>query len=319
MKAITEPLVVVPRLDPKPWGGQRLARFGFHLDSAERIGEAVLTSNDVLIAGGSFAGKMLGEVLADEPELLLGGRGMQMAGNRSHFPLLVKLIDAQENLSIQVHPDNVRAPDGTLGKSEAWYVLEAQPGSSIFAGLREGVTEEVLRQRLEQGQSIITLLIQHQVAVGDVIYLPAGTIHALGAGIVVYEIQQQSATTYRLEDWGRDRELHINQGLAVLDLSSRPVARKTGSESGTGANLSAVMCEHFALDVLQIHPGTQTIIPPQEGPQVYTCVSGTAELSVSRSDVALPTGTTAILFAHAGPARLASLGGARVLRGWLGS
>lgn len=315
---ISEPLLVRPRLDPKPWGGERLARFGIDLGDAASIGEAVLTSNDVVIATGRYAGQSLGDLVARDPVGLLG-RAAKMNPPGAGFPLLVKLIDAQENLSIQVHPTNELAPAGSCGKTEAWYILEATPGAVVYAGLRDDVETADVRDRLERGDTIVPLLRSIAVRPGDALYLPAGTIHALGGGIVLYEIQQQSAVTYRLEDWGRVREMHIDAGLRALNPAYRPIPVRPEPESETIPPKPIVACEYFSLSVIPIGVGADVVIPPDSGPQVFTCVFGVAEISVGQHNLDLAMGSTAILFAHAGPARLASLTGARILRGSVGN
>ena len=319
MQTIAEPLLIRPRLDAKPWGGRRLAAFGIDLNGHADIGEAVLTSNDVIVAHGSLAGQSIERLVSSNPSGLLGPRGLALAGRQLDFPLLVKLIHAQENLSIQVHPTDALAPSGMRGKTEAWYILEAEPDAVVYAGLKTGVTSADIRACLEANDSIVPLIRIVPVRAGQVLFLPAGTIHALGAGIVLYEIQQQSAITYRLEDWGRAREMHIAQGMAALDPGSRPDAHIPGLRSARSRPRPAVECQYFSLEVIQMAPGEHVVIAPESGPQVFTCVAGQAELGASRSDVHMPAGQTAILFANAGPARLASLHGGRVLRGWIGS
>ena len=315
---IAEPLLVRPRLDAKPWGGRRLATFGIDPDGHTDIGEAVLTSNDVIVAQGSFAGQSIERLVSRNPSGLLGPRGLKLAGPQFDFPLLVKLIDAHENLSIQVHPTDALAPAGMRGKTEAWYIIAAEPDAAVYAGLQAGVSSADVRAQLDAGESIVSLIRTIPVSAGQVLFVPAGTIHALGAGIVLYEIQQQSAITYRLEDWGRAREMHIAQGMAALDANSRPEPRTPGLRTARSRPRPAVECQYFSLEVIQMAPGEHVVIGPEAGPQVFTCVSGQTELGASRTDVPLPAGQTAILFATAGPARLASLHGGRVLRGWIG-
>lgn len=315
MQTIAEPLLVNPRLDAKPWGGTRLAEFSIDLKGKTDIGEAVLTSNDVIVAQGPWAGQSIESLVTANPEGLLGRAGR--AHGRREFPLLVKLIDAHQNLSIQVHPDNEHAPPGSNGKTEAWYVLSAEADAVIYAGLHDGITAEDVEVRIDVGESIVPLLRSIAARAGDVLFIPAGTIHALGAGIVIYEIQQQSAVTYRLEDWGRAREMHIAEGLSCLDPASRPVSHAPGLRTARSRPRPAIDCEFFSLEVIQMAPGDHVVIAPEGGPQVFTCIFGEAELGAARSDVPMAAGATAILFANAGPARVSSLHGARVLRGWV--
>jgi mannose-6-phosphate isomerase len=314
---ISEPLLVQPRLDPKPWGGERLARFGIDLSDSPSIGEAVLTSNDVVVATGRYAGQSLGELVARDPDGLLGSAA-DINPPGTGFPLLAKLIDADENLSIQVHPTNDLAPAGSCGKSEAWYILDAAPGAVVYAGLRDDTGADEVRDCLARGESIVPLLRAIAVTPGDVLYLPAGTIHALGGGIVLYEIQQQSAITYRLEDWGRAREMHIEHGLRALNPEYRPSPIATDEVAGPMRVEPAVTCEYFSLSIIPVGAGDDVVIPPDSGPQVFTCVFGRSELSVGQHTLELAMGSTVVLFANAGPARLASLTGARVLRSSIG-
>ena len=313
---ISVPILVQPRLDSKPWGGARLAHFGIDLGGSDQVGEAVLTSNDAIVAQGTYAGQTLGDLVARDPETLLGpvARHFRSTG----FPLLAKLIDAHENLSIQVHPTDDLAPTDSCGKTEAWFILEAAPGAVVYAGLQDGVAVDEVRRRLETGESIVPLVRTVPVAPGDTLFLPAGTIHALGGGIVLYEIQQQSAITYRLEDWGRAREMHVDVGLAAMDHNLRPEPNRAEMRTSANRPKPAVHCDYFSLEVLQIGPGERIEIARESGPQVFTCVRGATELNAGQRGVTLDAGSTAVLFADAGPARISSSTGGRVLRAWIG-
>jgi mannose-6-phosphate isomerase len=313
---ISEPLLVRPRLDEKPWGGNRLAHFGVDLGGSDQIGEAVLTSNDAVVAQGQYAGQTLGELVARDPDGLLGPVARQFRG--TGFPLLAKLIDAHENLSIQVHPTDDLAPENECGKTEAWFILEAAPGAVVYAGLQDGTSVDAVRDRLERGETIVPMVRAIPVAPGDALFLPAGTIHALGAGIVLFEIQQQSAITYRLEDWGRKREMHIEAGMGALNPEHRPEAVRAEMRTAGTRPQPAVQCDFFALEVIQIGSGEQIEIPPEPGPQVFTCVRGGAEIPGGEQVVALHAGSTAVLFANAGQVQLSSQSGGRLLRSWIG-
>jgi mannose-6-phosphate isomerase len=287
------------------------------LGGQTQIGEAVLTFDDARAIGGRFDGESLRDLIARDARGLLGPRGLELGGPNNHFPLLVKLIDAVEPLSIQIHPNDSQAPTGHLGKTEAWYILASAPGAHVFAGLREHVTFADIEHALTSGNSIVHLLRSVPVRAGEVIFVPAGTIHALGAGIVLYEVQQPSFVTYRLEDWGRSREMHVREGLAVLDEASRPVPQVPSARRSGSPVHAAVQCNQFAFEVLQVGPGDALILGPESGPQVFTCIEGDAELSSSHADVSLAHGSTAVLFANVGPARVTSLTGATVLRAWI--
>jgi mannose-6-phosphate isomerase len=308
--------LVKPRLDEKPWGGNRLAHFGIDLGGSVQVGEAVLTSNDAVVAQGPYAGQTLGDLVARDPEALLGPVARQFRS--TGFPLLAKLIDAHENLSIQVHPTDDLAPTDGCGKTEAWFILEAAPGAVVYAGLEDGVALDEVRRRLETGESIVSLVRTVPVAPGDTLFLPAGTIHALGGGIVLYEIQQQSAITYRLEDWGRAREMHIEAGLAALNPELQPAPNRAEMRTPADRSRPAVNCPYFSLEIMQIEAGEEIEVAPESGPQVFTCVRGETELRTGHGAATLDAGSTAVLFANAGQAQISSSPGGRVLRAWVG-
>ena len=202
------------------WGGNRLREFG-KVSDADRIAESWELSchpdGESVIASGAFAGMTLGAFLAEHPEAM--GTNCQRF---ERFPVLIKLIDAQENLSVQVHPDDAYAlsHEGELGKTELWYIIDAAPGAEILYGVNASMTREAFRERIENGT--ITEYLRHvPVKPGEVYFIPAGTLHAIGAGCLVAEVQENSNTTYRVYDYGRGRELHIEKALDVTAL--RPV------------------------------------------------------------------------------------------------
>ncbi|MFH1023385.1 MAG: type I phosphomannose isomerase catalytic subunit [Planctomycetota bacterium] len=216
------PVVFSPVFEERVWGGDRLARiFGKALPSGRRIGEswevADCEGRGSRIAAGPFQGMTLREFAAADPPGVLGAKGARYAS----FPLLFKLIDASDILSVQVHPSDGNAPPGKSGKSEAWVVLVAEPGARIVRGLKVGTDRDGFLRHLERG-TVGECLTAFPVKAGDVIDLPPGVVHALGSGIVVAEIQQSSDETYRLYDWGRvgldgkPRPLHVEAALRVM-------------------------------------------------------------------------------------------------------
>jgi mannose-6-phosphate isomerase len=230
-----EALELSPQFVSALWGGRRLA----HLTDAPKgglIAEVWLASDldqrSTRIANGIHHGKLIREVVGP-------------------FPLLAKLIDAEQPLSVQVHPDDVKAREMGVhvnGKTEAWVVLHAEPGSQMWAGLRSGVSCEDLVGGLRRGE-IEQLLYSFEPHVGDMVYLPAGTVHALGGGITIFELQQSCDITYRLFDWNRidpktglGRELHVEQALSCIDFSRGPVEPiRTEPKS--------ISCDYFELSV----------------------------------------------------------------------
>lgn len=214
------PLLLDPVLVDKPWGGDRLGRLGRAVGDGARVGEswdvADLGADQTPVGDpvsrvrvGPAAGRTLAELIAEHPVELLGTVTPTDAGR---FPLLVKLLDARESLSVQVHPPSSLSPDGS--KTESWVVLDSAPGSRLTLGVRDGVTLDEVRAAMGTAE-LLPLLRQVPVGAGDVVHLPAGTIHALGAGVLVAEVQTTSDTTYRVWDWpeGRHggRELHVDR------------------------------------------------------------------------------------------------------------
>lgn len=206
-----------------PWGGARLREL-YQKDIPDgRTGESLEVSTIPGLNSLDADGTPLSRLAERYGKVLLG---TEVKGD---FPLLLKLLDAKDALSVQVHPADAYAKqtEGKLGKSEAWIILHADPGAELVYGIKEGVTTEQLRDASEHGQAVEELLRRVPVKKGDVFYIPAGTVHAIGAGIVLYEIQQSSDITYRFYDWerrdqhGNKRQLHLRQALDVVDLDTR--------------------------------------------------------------------------------------------------
>src|SRR4051812_38094180 len=222
------PLTFRPVFKRYLWGGRRLATalgkpIGEGNDYAESWEIADHEHGQSIVAEGPLAGTSLHELVVSRGDELLG-----RYHPRPRFPLIFKYLDCQRDLSVQVHPSDAAAAKLTppdLGKTEAWVVLHAEPGSRIYAGLKAGCNEAKLRTALDEG-NVESWLHSFQPRAGDCLFIPAGTVHALGAGLLVAEIQQASDTTYRLHDWGRhgpdgkSRELHVEQALAAIDYSA---------------------------------------------------------------------------------------------------
>ena len=208
-----------------PWGGRKLAKLYNKQIPDDHTGESLEIS-----VIPEFESKSHGVTLSE----LIIKYGAALTGSQVNapFPLLLKLIDARETLSVQVHPgdDYAWLRHRKLGKSEAWTILAAAPDASLVLGFREGVTPDLVRDHITRGNQIKALLRQVPVHPGETYYMPSGTVHAIGGGIVLYEIQQSSDLTYRLYDWdrkdanGKSRDLHIRESLDVIDISSRPIA-----------------------------------------------------------------------------------------------
>ena len=212
------PLTFEPIYKEKIWGGRNLARlFGRELP-ADNVGEswelADLENGVSVVANGPLAGKTLTEVTAELGSDLLGGAKAQPDGR---FPLLLKLLDANGILSLQVHPDAeaVAAIGGSAAlKTECWYVVDSRDGY-IYKGVKEGVSPERFREAIES-DTCEEVVVRYDVVEGDFHYLPAGTVHAIGTGLVIAEVQTPSDTTYRVTDWGRGREIHVERSMQCI-------------------------------------------------------------------------------------------------------
>ena len=223
-----QPIRLFPIFQERVWGRESLAPYfpGASLPDVptkHRIGEVWFTFKD----NATSAGIPLGQLLESKPEILGTAADPRYPGI---CPLLVKLLFTTERLSVQVHPDDAYAQQnhGSLGKTEAWYVMEAEPSAEVALGFREWITPQRLRDA-SRSSEIEKLLDWRRVKAGDVIYTPAGTVHAIGAGLTICEIQENSDITYRLYDYGRPRELHLEHGVKVSDLGphqhhSKPIA-----------------------------------------------------------------------------------------------
>lgn len=271
------PLLFEPIFKPKPWGGRKLADL-FHkrLPPGQRIGESwelvSLPGDESRVRGGPLAGRTLSELVALWGRDLLGDAALL----DGRFPLLIKFLDARENLSVQVHPrpDGPDAARGAPIKHEAWYVVDADPGAAIFVGLRPGVTRQQF-ESLAHTPQVQELLVRRPVQASDCFYLPSGTVHALGAGVVVAEVQTPSDVTYRLYDWGRlddhgqPRELHVQQGLANALLATPEAAicqPRVQVETPLGIATRLAVCDHFSIDVVSLSPGAAVSPPPGAPP-----------------------------------------------------
>ncbi len=249
------PLRFQPILRRYLWGGRRLESLGKKLDEGSDYAESWEVvdrgADQSVVAYGPLAGRSLRELLLDHGEALLGRHAGQ-----DRFPLLIKFLDAQRRLSLQVHPDDTRAalldpPD--LGKTEAWVILAAEPGSYLYAGLRRAVDRDLLAREVAR-RTCELCVGRIEPSVGDCYFLPAGVLHALGPGLLVAEIQQASDTTYRLFDWGRlgpdgqPRTLHIEEALEAIDYSYGPVSAQQPELTDRSHVERLVTCDKFVLD-----------------------------------------------------------------------
>ncbi len=270
------PLVFEPILKPRLWGGRNLETLlGKRLPAGMTIGEsweiADLDEDRSVVARGPSKGRTLSELVAEWGEDLTGRAELR----EGRFPLLIKFLDAAEALSVQVHPDEAaanRMGGGVRPKTEAWYVIHAQPGACLYRGLREGVDEPALRAAIADGRVEETLL-RIPAKTGNAYFLPAGTIHALGAGVVVAEVQTPSDETYRFHDWGRvdlstgrARPLHVEEALRCASYAPVPPQAESRQHVASvwTAVTSLVRCDAFAMERVRMVEGVVQPIPHLE-------------------------------------------------------
>lgn len=289
-----------------------------------RIGETWETANESKIVNGQYAGRTLGDVARALGPTLIGWRST--ATPEVPFPVLAKFIEAEQVLSVQVHPNDSYAQarlGQPYGKTEAWYVIATTPNAVIYHGLREAADREVISHALATGH-IGDHLATVPAAPGDTIFTPAGTIHAIGAGIMLYEIQQYSDVTFRLYDWdrlddsGKPREMHLEQGLDVLD-TTPPTWHRTTPQALDDHHARTVLtaCRYFALELLQPR---QSLDVALDGTTFHllAVLAGTATLTSAGTDpVSVNTGQSVLIPASAGKYRLTGMPDCRLLRSYV--
>ena len=295
------------------WGGQRLKAHD------PPYGEAWVAFEESRVTGGGHAGRTVGELAAEYGEPFLGREVAEAYGPR--FPLLVKLLDCADWLSVQVHPNDEQArrlvgPE-EFGKTEAWHFLEAEPGASIYAGIKPGTTREALAEAIRAGR-VLDVAEQFEVSAGQTVYIPSGTLHSLGPGLLLYEVQQSSDTTYRVYDWGRPaaagRKLHVEESIAVTDPRRGAVVHPPPPLEGTSAS-TVLKCPHFTLDVVGL--GGEPFRGDTEGRSFHllTATAGAIEIRCGRESARVGTYETALVAGSAGRYELRAEGGAaRALR-----
>jgi mannose-6-phosphate isomerase len=244
-----QPFKLTPTYRDYVWGGKRLR------PQADITAEAWVVYEDDLVADGPYAGKTFAEAVEQEGVALLGARSAAMTGKR--FPLLIKLLDCASWLSLQVHPNNEQAErlagPGNFGKTEAWHVVDAEEGARLISGFRPGVTRADI-QNAVGNKAILDIVESRAVKPGDTFFIAPGTIHALGAGLLIYEVQQNSDLTYRVYDWDRPmtgtRKLHIDESIAVLDPQARGNVLQPDPNLGASGRKKLVSCKYFTLEIL---------------------------------------------------------------------
>jgi len=306
---VLPPLQFVPFLRPMVWGGRRLAtKLGKQLPDDQLYGESWEISDHPLhrsvVADGPLAGTTLRQLMETRREELLGP-----ATKFSTFPILVKFLDCSDWLSVQVHPDEEAVKKlwpGEGSKTEAWFVIDAEPGSRMYAGLKPGVGQREMRAALHAG-TVAECLHSFEPKPGDFVFLPAGTVHAVGGGVLMAEVQQTSDATFRLFDWnrldaqGNARQLHIEEALACIDWNQGPAVPLHVSgfpNDATSQVKPLVSCPPFTLEFVR---GTTRICRNFAGrPTLIVVLHGEAILEDTATGERLARGQTWLLPASMG-------------------
>ena len=281
------PFRLAPFFSPRVWGRPNLRPWYPETGTSELVGEAWLTGPDSLIETGPFTGRTLASAVAEFPSEILNPAAVP------EFPLLVKLLFPNDKLSVQVHPDDAHAQaiGQPRGKTECWYVLEAEPGASVALGLKPNVTLEALAASAADN-TMEDLIEQVPVSVGDMVFVDAGTIHAIGPGMTLLETQQTSDITYRLYDYDRPRELHVEDALRVMKPHTR--ARKVAPVQQDGY-VRLIQEQYFTVDRFSIKANGPRPFAPSPVPQIFVGIAGEATLESSGERIALERGKAIIV------------------------
>ena len=281
------PLKFRPLFFEKIWGGHKIENLlGKNIGKIANCGESWelsgIDGKESVVTNGYLADNTLPELVEVYMGDLVGEKVFDRCGN--DFPLLVKFIDAQDDLSVQVHPDDKLAAlrHGTNGKTEMWYVLDADAGSGLYVGFKEGVTKQQYLQAVADG-TVDSLLVFYPAKPGDVFFIPAGTVHALGKGVMVAEIQQSSDVTYRIFDWnrvgsdGKGRQLHTLEAEDALHFEDK-TAYKVDYEKAVNKTVPVINCNQFNVNVVEFDKTLEKLYAKIDSFVIYVCLEGSANV-----------------------------------------
>ena len=299
------PFLFQPNLHPVVWGGHQLRPYKGLEPNEEPIGESwevsAVPSSTSIISNGSFQGRDLTSVIAEFPEEILG----HAVNEKYHgqLPLLVTFIDAERDLSIQVHPNDEMAwrEHKKMGKSEMWYIIKAAPGSHLYAGFKQQITSDEYFRRIADG-TITEVLADHTVKTGDVFYLPAGRVHAICGGIMLAEVQQSSDITYRIYDYnrpgmdGKPRELHTDLAAQALDYHVEQNYRTEYVETDNRA-IQIIDSPYFDVRVMEIQTPFHRNLLKYDSFVISMCIEGDCKLVMrtNGSEILLKAGHTTLI------------------------
>ncbi len=298
------PLKFKPILKSIIWGGNEICKFKGITPVQEGVGESweisSVKGNVSVVANGELADKDLSEVIATYQERLVGKRNYEIFGTT--FPLLIKFIDARDNLSIQVHPDDVlaKARHNSFGKTEMWYVINAAPGAFLYSGFEKQMTPDSYVKSIEDN-TFIDSLAKHDIKKGDVFFLPAGRVHAIGAGTFIAEIQQTSDITYRIYDYnrkdanGNGRELHTELAKDAIDFKLYD-NYKTAYTRKENQPVQLESCRYFTTNLLELTKDVTRDYSSVDSFVAYICMGGSCEIRDDKgNDLSIKQGETVLI------------------------
>ena len=301
------PIKFQPILQEKICGGQKLSHLLGKPSESEALGESWEISgvkgNISEVANGALAGKDLRQLLSTFQAELVGRQVLRSFGQE--FPLLIKFIDAKSDLSVQLHPDDRIAQERheSFGKTEMWYVMQADPGARLNIGFNRSVDKTEYLSHLESGK-IIDLLNFVEVDKGDAFFIAPGKVHAIGGGVLIAEIQQTSDITYRIYDWdrtddsGKPRELHTELALEVIDFEKKEDYRRPYKKiRNTPSNIAS--CQYFTTNFLPVTGIVERNLSKLDSFVIYMCVEGTASIEIFGNKETIKTGETLLIPASA--------------------
>ena len=313
-----EAFVVETQYRERVWGGDNLRPA---VEGATPIGEAWVVYEENRVASGKHEGRTLGDLASEYGAALLGTKPVERTGTR--FPLLIKLLDCNDWLSVQVHPDDAQAVElegpGSFGKTEAWHILQAGHGARIIAGLKPGTTPGEMARAIREG-TIEGLVEYMPLQRGDTVLTMARTIHALGPGLFVYEVQQTSDFTYRVYDWGRPqgagRALHIEQAIRVSDPAAQCEHVPAQGYSGDGVR-RLVSSAYFDLVLAESRGEALRMDTRGESFHAVTAIEGECRIEGAGEPRTLAPYDTAIIPASRGQYSIVPMGSASALVAWV--
>src|ERR1700759_5207311 len=320
------PLTFKTIFKDKIWGGQKIKTY-LHKDfgALPNCGEtweiSGVKSDVSVVANGGLAGQSLADLLEQYRGELVGEKVYAHFGNI--FPLLVKFIDANDDLSIQVHPNDELAKKrhNSFGKTEMWYVIEADPGSTLIAGFNQPLDQHIYLDKLNSG-NIMDILNKGDVKAGDVFFLPAGRVHTIGKGLLIVEIQQTSDITYRIYDFdrvddkGNKRELHVEEALAAIDYRHYP-EYKTKYTPVKDETVHLVSCPYFTTNVLDFDKSTDKDYSSLDSFVIHVCLEGAYELKYNGESYPVKMGECLLLPNTVDKVELSTEGGFKILESYI--